>query len=224
MDVEIEASWKEVLKDEFDKPYFKDLMTFVKNEYQSHTVYPEPQNIFKTFELTPFGDVRVVILGQDPYHGARQAIGLSFAVAQGAKIPPSLRNIFAEVVSDLEKPLEHTDGDLSRWAKQGVLLLNATLTVCEGEPASHQGYGWEHFTDVAIKALSDRREHLVFILWGKYARAKAASGLIDRTRHLVLESVHPSPLSVRHGFAGSKPFSKTNQYLEELDGKPIDWA
>ncbi|MDB5189875.1 MAG: Uracil-DNA glycosylase [Parcubacteria group bacterium] len=223
MEVQIEPSWKKVLEPEFDKPYFKDLATFVKDEYHSTTVYPKPADLFKAFELTPFNDVRVVIIGQDPYHGRGQAMGLSFAVPSGATIPPSLRNIYIEIASDLGKPLEHNDGDLSRWAKQGVLLLNATLTVRAGAAGSHQGYGWEHFTDMAIKALSDKREHLVFILWGNYARAKAASGLIDRTKHLVLESPHPSPFSANNGFFGSKPFSKTNQYLEEHELEPIDW-
>ncbi len=216
MDVKIEPTWKEALEEEFGKPYFEQLTAFVKNEYLTSTVYPKPANIFKAFELTPFDDVKVVILGQDPYHGAGQAIGLSFAVESNMKIPPSLRNMYIELKDDLGKPL-------TRWAKQGVLLLNATLTVRAATAGSHQGKGWEHFTDAAIKALSDKREHLVFILWGNYARAKAGAGLIDRTRHLVLESAHPSPFSATSGFFGSKPFSKTNRYLEEHGEKPIDW-
>ncbi|MEO6536265.1 MAG: uracil-DNA glycosylase [Candidatus Paceibacterota bacterium] len=223
MDVKIEASWKKALEEEFGKPYFQELTSFVKKEYLEGKVYPAPANIFKAFELTPFDDVKVVILGQDPYHGAKQAIGLSFAVENGTTLPPSLRNIYKELESDLGTKEEHSDGDLSRWAKQGVLLLNATLTVRASEAGSHQGHGWEQFTDAAIKALSDKREHLVFILWGNYARAKAGAGLIDRTKHLVIESAHPSPFSAYNGFFGSKPFSKTNEYLKEHNEKTIDW-
>lgn len=221
MDVKIEPSWKEALEEEFGKEYFKELTDFVKKEYQEGKVYPHPKNIFNAFALTPFNEVRVVILGQDPYHGAGQAIGLSFAVNEGVRLPPSLQNIFKEIEEDLGKPIEHTSGDLSRWAEQGVLLLNATLTVRAGAAGSHQGKGWELFTDAAIKALSDKREHLVFILWGNYARQKGAH--IDRTRHAVIESAHPSPFSAANGFFGSKPFSKTNRYLEEHNEKPIEW-
>ncbi len=223
MDVKIEPSWKKALADEFSKPYFEELTAFVRKEYVEGKVYPAPKNIFKAFELTPFDDVKVVILGQDPYHGAKQAIGLSFAVESDVALPPSLRNIYKELESDLGEPVENTHGDLSRWAKQGVLLLNATLTVRAASAGSHQGHGWEQFTDAAIKALSDKREHLVFILWGNYARAKAGSGLIDRAKHLVIESAHPSPFSAANGFFGSKPFSKTNEYLEKHDEKPIEW-
>jgi uracil-DNA glycosylase len=218
MDVRIEKSWKEVLKDEFEKPYFKELTAFVKDEYETGTVYPHPKNILNAFELTPFNEVRVVILGQDPYHGAGQAHGLSFSVVEGVRNPPSLQNMYKELEGDLGKPVDTSSGDLTRWAKQGVLLLNSTLTVRAGSPGSHQGKGWEQFTDAAIKALSDKREHLVFILWGNYAKAKGA--YIDRSKHLVIESPHPSPLSAHSGFFGSKPFSKTNEYLAH----PIEWT
>lgn len=221
MDVKIEASWKEALTEEFGKPYFEELTKFVKQEYKTQTVYPPPKAIFRAFDLCPFDKVEVVILGQDPYHGAGQANGLSFAVGEGVRVPPSLQNIFKEVESDLGKPMVNKSGDLSRWAKQGVLLLNATLTVRGSTPGSHQGNGWEAFTDAAIKVLSDRREHLVFILWGNYAKAKGVH--IDRSKHLVLESPHPSPFSAYNGFFGSKPFSKTNAYLAAHGKKPIDW-
>lgn len=221
MDVRIEESWKEALKDEFEKPYFKELTAFVKSEYETGTVYPHPKNIFNAFELTPFNEVRVVILGQDPYHGQGQAHGLSFSVVEGVRNPPSLQNIYKELESDLGKPVDTSTGDLTRWAKQGVLLLNATLTVRANTPGSHQGKGWEQFTDAAIKALSDKRERLVFILWGNYAKAKGAH--IDRAKHLVIESPHPSPFSAHSGFFGSKPFSKTNEYLEEHGSAVIQW-
>jgi len=221
MDVKIEPSWKNALEKEFGKEYFKELTEFVKKEYAEGKVYPAPKNIFRAFELTRFNQVKVVILGQDPYHGAHQAIGLSFAVEKGITLPPSLRNIYKEIEDDLGTPVTHPDGDLTRWAEQGVLLLNATLTVRAGAAGSHQGHGWEQFTDAAIKALSDQREHLVFILWGNYARQKGAH--IDRSKHLVIESAHPSPFSAANGFFGSKPFSKANAYLEKHGEKPIDW-
>jgi uracil-DNA glycosylase len=221
MEMQINPSWKEKLRSEFEQPYFTELMAFVKEEYASKTVYPHPKNIFRAFELTPFDNVKVVILGQDPYFNTGQAIGLSFAVEEGIALPPSLRNIYKELEGDLGKPLVHKDGDLTRWAKQGVLLLNATLTVRGGAAGSHQGKGWEQFTDAVIKALSEEREHLVFMLWGNYARTKGAH--IDRTKHLVIESAHPSPFSARNGFFGSKPFSKTNEYLRKLGSEPIDW-
>lgn len=221
MDVKIEPSWKQALEEEFGKDYFKQLTDFVKEEYAKGKIYPAPKNIFRAFELTPFDDVKVVILGQDPYINSGQAIGLSFAVSEGMRLPPSLRNIFKEIENDLGKPLEHTDGDLTRWARQGVLLLNATLTVRAGASNSHQGRGWELFTDAAIKTLSDKREHIVFILWGNYARSKKA--FIDSARHYVIESSHPSPFAADRGFFGSKPFSKTNTYLEKHGEKPIDW-
>ena len=220
MDVKIEESWKKALLEEFGKEYFQTLTAFVKEEYKKSTVYPPPKNIFRAFELTPFDKVEVVILGQDPYHGAGQANGLSFAVGEGVRFPPSLQNIFKEIKTDIGvEPLPN--GDLSRWATQGVLLLNATLTVRGSTPSSHQGKGWELFTDAAIKALSDKREHLVFILWGNYARQKGVH--IDRTKHLVIESPHPSPFSAYSGFFGSKPFSKANEYLRKHHKKPIDW-
>ncbi|KND49618.1 MAG: uracil-DNA glycosylase [Parcubacteria bacterium C7867-008] len=221
MNVQLEETWKSKLEGEFKKTYFKELTSFVKEEYANATTYPAPKNIFRAFELTPFNKVRVVILGQDPYHGPKQAIGLSFAVTEGIRNPPSLQNIFKELQGDLDAPLVHTDGDLSRWAEQGVLLLNATLTVRAASAGSHQGKGWEQFTDAVIKKLSDEREHLVFILWGNYARTKGAH--IDRTKHLVIESAHPSPFSATNGFFGSKPFSKTNEYLTEHSETPIDW-
>ncbi len=220
MEVKIEGSWKKALSEEFGKPYFEHLTQFVKDEYKKDTVYPPPKNIFRAFDLCPFERVEVVILGQDPYHGAGQANGLSFAVGEGVRLPPSLQNIFKEIKTDVGvEPLQN--GDLSRWATQGVLLLNATLTVQASHPGSHQGKGWEAFTDAAIKMLSDKREHLVFILWGNYARQKGAH--IDRTNHLVIESPHPSPFSAYNGFFGSRPFSKANEYLLKHGKKEIDW-
>jgi len=222
MDVNIEPSWKEVLADEFSKLYFKELTQFVKDEYVTGTVYPHPKNIFSAFDLTPFNDVKVVILGQDPYHGAGQAHGLSFSVLGGVRNPPSLQNIYKELESDLGKPVDNASGDLTRWAKQGVLLLNSTLTVRAGAAGSHQGKGWEQFTDAVIKALSEEREHLVFILWGNYAKAKGAH--IDRAKHLVIESPHPSPFSAHTGFLGSKPFSRANNYLRKQSRAEIIWV
>lgn len=221
MEVKIEPSWKEVLKEEFGKDYFKTLTEFVKSEYQHAVVYPPPKNIFRAFELCPFDTVEVVILGQDPYHGPKQANGLCFAVSEGVSLPPSLQNIFKEIESDLGQLVKNRSGDLERWGKQGVLLLNATLTVRVRTAGSHQGKGWEEFTDAVIRQLSEKRENLVFILWGNYAKAKGAH--IDRTKHLVIESAHPSPFSAANGFFGSKPFSKTNAYLVEHNKKPIDW-
>ena len=218
--VKIEDSWKKALENEFGKAYFKELADFVKDEYKKHKVYPMPKDIFRAFDMCPFSEVKVVIIGQDPYHGARQANGLSFAVHEGIQIPPSLQNIFKEIKSDLGiEPLQN--GDLSRWATQGVLLLNATLTVRASSPGSHQNKGWEEFTDSAIKALSDQRENLVFMLWGNYAKKKGA--MIDRLKHLVLESAHPSPFSAANGFFGCKHFSKANKYLCEHREKEIDW-
>ena len=220
-DVKIEASWKEVLKGEFGQEYFKTLREFVKSEYQHAVVYPSPKNIFRAFELCPFDAVEVVILGQDPYHGPSQANGLCFAVSEGVALPPSLQNIFKEIESDLGQPAKNRSGDLERWGKQGVLLLNATLTVRARTAGSHQGKGWEKFTDAVIRQLSEKRENLVFILWGNYAKAKGAH--IDRTKHLVIESAHPSPFSAANGFFGSKPFSKANGYLVAHNKNPIDW-
>lgn len=216
----LHSSWRERLKDEFESSYFAGLCDFVRREYADETVYPAPENIYRAFDLCPFDNVRVVVLGQDPYHGPGQANGLCFAVEEDIKLPPSLKNIFKEIESDLGMPLIHKSGDLTRWAKQGVLLLNATLTVRAHTPSSHQKQGWEKFTDATVRALSEHRDNLVFMLWGAYAKAKGAH--IDRTRHCVLEAGHPSPLSVR-SFLGCKHFSKANAYLE-THGKPaIDW-
>lgn len=219
MDVKIERSWKKHLAAEFEKPYFKELAEFVRNEYTNTTVYPPPKDIFRAFDLTPFDTVRVVILGQDPYHGPKQANGLAFAVHEGIRTPPSLQNIFKEIASDLGKK-PNMDPDLSRWARQGVLLLNATLTVQAGKAGSHQGKGWEQFTDAAIRTLNDECEGLVFMLWGNYAKQKGAH--IDRSKHLVLESAHPSPFSADR-FFGNKHFSQANAYLVAHDATPIDW-
>ncbi len=221
MQVSIDKSWREKLANEFDQPYFKELTDFIKKEYKDEVVYPAPKYIFRAFDLCPFEKVKVVILGQDPYHGDKQANGLCFAVDESTKLPPSLQNIFKEIESDIGKPVINKTGDLSRWATQGVLLLNATLTVRAHLAGSHQGRGWEQFTDAAIKALSEGREHLVFILWGNYAKAKGAH--IDRTKHLVLESPHPSPFSAYSGFFGSKPFTKANKYLLSHNKTTINW-
>ena len=221
MDVKIEESWKKVLQEEFGKEYFEHLTEFVKGEWQHAIVYPPPKYVFRAFDLCPFDKVEVVILGQDPYHGPRQANGLCFAVSEGVTLPPSLQNIFKEIESDLRQKLVHRTGDLERWTKQGVLLLNATLTVRARTAGSHQGKGWEEFTDVVVRKLSEERANLVFILWGDYAKQKASA--VDRTKHLVIESAHPSPFSAANGFFDSKPFSKTNIYLEAHTKKPIDW-
>lgn len=221
MDVKIEPSWKEVLADEFDAPYFQNLTAQVRQEYAAHACYPPGKLIFNAFDLCPFDQVRVVIIGQDPYHEPGQAMGLSFSVPQGVTMPPSLVNIYKEISADLGVPMP-TSGDLTGWAKQGVLLLNATLTVRAHQANSHQRLGWSVFTDAAIKALSERREHLVFMLWGGFARSKKA--LIDTSRHLVLESVHPSPLSAnRGGWFGQHQFSRCNAYLEAQGMEPIKW-
>lgn len=221
MAVKIDPSWEKHLKDEFEKPYFKELSAFVKSEYQNEAVYPPPKAIFRAFDLTPFDQVKVVILGQDPYHGPKQANGLCFAVSDGVPLPPSLQNIFKEIEKEFGRPLTNRSGDLSRWAEQGVLLLNATLTVRARMAGSHQHRGWEEFTDAAIRALSEERKHLVFMLWGNYARQKGAH--IDRDKHLVLESTHPSPFSANNGFFGNGHFKKANDYLEAHGDAPIDW-
>jgi uracil-DNA glycosylase len=221
MEVKIEQSWKNALREEFGKEYFSTLTAFVKDEYAKGSVYPAPKNIFAAFDLCPFDSVNVVILGQDPYHGAGQATGLSFAVTTGTRIPPSLQNIYKEIQSDLQIQPHLYNGDLRRWATQGVLLLNSTLTVRAGDAGSHQKKGWEEFTDVVIQTISNQREHVVFILWGNYARAKGAR--IDRSKHLVIESAHPSPFSAANGFFDSKPFSKTNEYLESTGKNSIEW-
>lgn len=221
MNVKIDNSWREHIGAEFEKPYFSMLTDFVRHEYTTTTCYPPGSLIFNAFNLCPFDRVKVVIIGQDPYHEPGQAQGLSFSVPEGVPFPPSLQNIFKEIQLDLGKPMPPT-GDLTRWAEQGVLLLNATLTVRAHQAASHQRRGWEQFTDAAIRALSAERENLVFILWGGYARSKAQ--LIDRSRHLVLESVHPSPLSAnRGGWFGNHHFSQCNAYLREHGEQEIDW-
>jgi uracil-DNA glycosylase len=220
MDVKIELSWKPRLEDQFSQPYFEKLIEFVKNEYNSQTVYPPGKEIFRAFDHCNFDSVKVVILGQDPYHGAGQANGLCFSVRDGVRMPPSLVNIFKEINADLGKPMP-SSGDLERWARQGVLLLNATLTVRASSPGSHQNKGWESFTDAVIKKISDEKENVVFLLWGAYAQKKGE--IIDRNKHLVLMSAHPSPYSADRGFFGNKHFSKTNKYLQSKGLKEIDW-
>ncbi len=221
MDVRIEESWKSRLQTQFDSPYFDRLARFVRQEYASGVVYPAAGNIFRAFDLCPFDKVKVVILGQDPYHEPGQAHGLCFSVGQGVQLPPSLRNIYKEISQELGCPVPET-GDLSSWANQGVLLLNATLTVRAGQAGSHQGQGWETFTDAVIETLAGQREGLVFMLWGAYARRKGA--LIDHSRHLVLESAHPSPLSAYNGFFGNGHFLKCNQWLEQHGLEPVRWV
>lgn len=216
----IHESWKEALKDEFMHPYMNELRDFLVEEKKYHTIYPRGNNIFNAFNSTPFESVKAVILGQDPYHGAHQAHGLSFSVQEGIPLPPSLQNIFKELVDDIGCPFPK-NGDLTRWAAQGVLLLNTLLTVRSGEPFSHKDRGWERFTDQVIRILSARREHIVFILWGAPAGKKAS--LIDETKHCIIRSPHPSPLSSYRGFFGSKPFSRTNAYLTAHKIAPIDW-
>jgi uracil-DNA glycosylase len=221
MDVKIEPSWKKALEEEFSQEYFEQLTSFVRNEYQSKVVYPPPKFIFRAFELTPLDKVKVVILGQDPYHEEGQANGLCFAVNPGVRLPPSVQNIFKEIEADLGHKTAFPTGDLTGWAEQGVLLLNATLTVEAHKAGSHQKIGWERFTDSVVKILSDRCENLVFILWGAYAQKKGV--VIDPKKHLILRSVHPSPLSAYGGFFGSQPFSKTNIYLAMNGKEEIKW-
>ena len=220
MNVIIEQSWKALLSEEFEKPYFRQLTDFVREEYGKGTVYPPGSLIFNAFNHCPFDKVKVVLLGQDPYHEPGQAHGLCFSVRAGTPFPPSLINIFKEVQSDLRSVMPK-NGDLTRWADQGVLLLNATLTVRAHTAGSHQNKGWEIFTDTVINCLATQREHLVYILWGAYAQRKGA--MIDSTKNLVLQSPHPSPLSASRGFFGNKHFSKTNAYLLETGQKPIEW-
>ena len=220
MEVRIDPSWKERLQTEFDKPYFKTLTDFVREEYSHGPVYPPARLIFNAFDLCPFDKVKVVIIGQDPYHEPGQAHGLCFSVNEGIPFPPSLRNIFKEISDDLGKPVP-VSGDLTRWARQGVLLLNATLTVRAGLAGSHQGRGWEEFTDSVIRELNAGRDGLVFFLWGSYAKKKGA--MIDRNRHLVLCSAHPSPLSAYNGFFGNHHFSQANDWLVAHGEKPVDW-
>lgn len=221
MDIRIDASWKDVLKDEFSKEYFIRLTEFIREEYRGSTpIYPPARLIFNAFDHCPFNDVKVVILGQDPYHGAGQANGLCFSVNKGVAFPPSLNNIFKEIENDTGGKIPQ-DGDLTRWSDQGVLLLNATLTVRAAQAGSHQRRGWEEFTDAAIRELATRRDNIVFILWGSYAQKKGA--FIDRNRHLVLTSPHPSPLSAYQGFFGNHHFSRANRYLAEHGKKEIIW-
>ncbi len=221
MSVKIEPSWKKVLAPEFEKPYFKELTDFVKNEYKDKTIYPPPGEIFEAFNRTPFDKVNVVILGQDPYHGPGQAHGLCFSVKHGIRTPPSLQNIYKEIHNDVGSPIPG-GGNLEHWADQGVLLLNATLTVEARKAGSHQHKGWEEFTDAVVHALAEKKEHLVFLLWGAYAQKKGA--FIDREKHLVLEAPHPSPFSADRGFFGCKHFSQTNAYLFAHGQDPIEWV
>jgi uracil-DNA glycosylase len=221
MDVKIEASWKEVLKQEFVKPYFLQIVTFLKTERAAgKIIYPPGSLIFHAFDKTPFSNVKAVILGQDPYHGKGQAQGLSFSVPNGVKPPPSLDNIYKELQSDIGVPIP-AHGNLEHWAQQGVLLLNASLTVRAGEPNSHSKCGWMDFTDMVIRKISDQKKNVVFLLWGKFAQEKQV--LVDETKHLVLKAAHPSPYSANAGFFGCRHFSKTNEYLTKNGIDPVDW-
>lgn len=220
MNVKITESWKKTLEDEFVQAYFKTLTDFVRSEYKTKKVYPPPHLIFNAFNLCPFNEVRVVILGQDPYHGSGQAHGLCFSVQSGVTIPPSLQNIYKEIHADLGLPIPKT-GNLEHWTRQGVLLLNATLTVLAGQPMSHHKKGWEQFTDAVVQKLNDEKENLVFLLWGRSAQEKGA--VIDRAKHIVLSAPHPSPFSANYGFFGCNHFSKTNECLESIDERPIEW-
>lgn len=221
MQVNIHPSWKSVLSEEFEKPYFENLINFVKSEYATHTCYPKGSQIFSAFDHCHFDDVKVVVIGQDPYHGPNQANGLCFSVNDGIPFPPSLQNIFKEISTELNVPLPPT-GNLERWADQGVLLLNATLTVRQSEAGSHQKKGWETFTDAVIKKVSEEKSNVIFLLWGGSAQKKAS--LIDGSKHLILNSGHPSPLSANRGFwFGNKHFSKANNYLKSLGKQEINW-
>ncbi len=220
MEVKIAESWKKLLQNEFEKPYFTELVKFVKSEYNKYKVYPPGKLIFNAFEHCSFDDLKVVILGQDPYHGAGQANGLCFSVNDGITKPPSLINIFKEIKADIGTEIPQS-GNLERWAKQGILLLNATLTVRAGQAGSHQNKGWETFTDAVIKQISDKKTGIVFLLWGAYAQKKGA--VIDQNKHYVLKSAHPSPLAAHKGFFGNKHFSKTNDYLIKIGKSPIIW-
>lgn len=215
------TDWNPLLRSSLDKPYFRDLQRFVADERARHTVYPPPDEVYAALHHTSYAQTKVLILGQDPYHGPGQAHGLCFSVRRGIAVPPSLRNVFAELRSDLGIP-PPTHGNLERWAAQGVLLLNATLTVRAGQAGSHQGQGWETFTDEIIATVNDKEEKVVFVLWGSYARKKRA--MIDTDRHTIIESPHPSPLSAHNGFFGSKPFSRTNAALREAGRQEIDWS
>lgn len=221
MNVNIEASWKDVLKDEFEQPYFKKLSAFVKHEYSTSTCFPKRNEIFSAFNHCSFDDVKVVIIGQDPYHGVNQANGLCFSVHDGIRHPPSLINIFKELSTDINKPYQKS-GDLTMWAEQGVLLLNATLTVRSGEAGSHQKQGWEKFTDAVIEQVSKNKEHIVFLLWGGFAKKKGKN--IDQNKHKVFTSGHPSPLSANRGYwFGNKHYSQVNKYLKTHDIQEILW-
>jgi len=220
MQVQIAESWKNKLQPEFEKDYFKQLVAFVKNEYTSYKVFPKGRQIFSAFDFCSFDDLKVVIIGQDPYHGDGQANGLCFSVNDGVKMPPSLKNIFKEIKDDLGKDFP-SSGNLDRWAKQGVLLLNATLTVRSQSPGSHQNKGWEEFTDAVIKTISKEKEDVVFLLWGAYAQRKGE--IIDANKHKILSSAHPSPFAANRGFFGNKHFSQANSYLTQKGLKPIDW-
>lgn len=220
MNVRMEESWKQLLGEEFSKEYFIDLVRFIKDEYQTQKVYPPGSMIFSAFDYCAFNDVKVVIVGQDPYHGPNQANGLCFSVSDGIKQPPSLQNIFKEIKNDLELEIP-VSGNLERWAKQGVLLLNATLTVRARQPGSHQNKGWEEFTDAVLRNVSENKRGIVFLLWGAYAQKKGA--IIDQAKHFVLKAPHPSPFSAHSGFFGSKHFSKTNQYLHNRGLEAIKW-
>ena len=222
MKLNIHSSWKKELNEEFEKPYFQELISYISKEYAENTCYPEQDAIFQAFNKATFDKVKVVIIGQDPYHGEGQANGLSFSVNNGIVNPPSLKNIFKEIESNLEVSYNSENGNLEKWAEQGVLLLNAVLTVRGGEAGSHQNKGWEKFTDEVIKTLSDKKEHLVFMLWGGYAKKKGRK--IDSQKHLVLTSGHPSPLSANRGYwFGNKHFTKANSYLQDYNEKPISW-
>ena len=215
----INKKWDIILKDEFEKEYFKELGIFIKNEYKTKTIFPNYDNIFDALRFTDYDDVKVVILGQDPYHGLGEAHGLSFSVREGIKMPPSLQNIFKELYSDLG--VKRTKSDLTDWAKEGVLLLNSIMTVVKDTPLSHKNKGWETFTDNIISKLNEREDPVIFLLWGNFARSKKE--LITNRRHKIIESVHPSPLSASRGFFGSKPFSKINNYLKEMNKEEIKW-
>lgn len=220
MNVDIETSWRAELEQEFNKPYFESLAEFIRGEYAQHTVYPAAKNIFNAFNTTPFNRVKVVILGQDPYHEPNQAHGLAFSVLDGVQFPPSLRNIFKEISDDMGHPTP-TSGNLTRWAEQGILLLNATLTVRAHQAGSHQNRGWETFTDAVISTIANQCENVVFILWGSYAQRKGS--FINSNRHLILKSPHPSPLSAYRGFFGNKHFSLANAYLQSHGKTAINW-
>lgn len=219
-EVRMAEDWKAILGEEFTKPYFEELVTFVKREYASGEVFPAGSNIFRAFDKCPFDRLKVVIIGQDPYHGPGQANGLCFSVSEGVAFPPSLQNIFKEVASDVGTPIP-TSGELDRWAEQGVLLLNAVLTVRAHNAASHAGHGWEQFTDAVVKAIAERKQGVVYMLWGSYAQRKGA--IADPKQNLILKAVHPSPLSAYRGFFGCKHFSQANAYLQNMGKEPIVW-